>query len=547
VDNSIKVRAAGKILRNLRFILRPIKNAYRSYLDLSVRRTYHKWAVHNELDCFVNDSLHEDALVSIVVPVFNTDKEHLREMIYSVVNQHYQNWELILVNASSNPESRQDAESSTQIDTRIKTVTPEKNLGISANTNLGIEAAQGEFIAFLDHDDLLHPCALHASMVLQTDQGADLIYSDEDKINHDGNYFFGPHCKADWSPSLLENLNYINHFTIIRSKFVKGLDGLRPECDGAQDYDFLWRVIDEYNPHIAHVPRVLYHWRAAQSSTAHDISTKTYIFKAGKKALQDHLDRKNIPATAEIIHSKPGFYKVNYKKPDGVSIVIGEVEKMRRPACVTWLKSLLENYDEKQVELLIGDWFEPYRQKFSFKNIQTIKASDPEDHFKQAAKRAKHETLVVFEEAATPKKKDSLFELASAALHSGADAVQPMVLEFDGTIYDAGLVDAEYGYQPLFKGLKFGRNTFFGDTDWVRNVSAVGGTVYATTKSKLARLKDGDAKSRPAAVVWTYALFERESLLRTSSLKTFNPLLDQTLNGIRTRNSSWSPDEGRSE
>ncbi|MEX0881317.1 MAG: glycosyltransferase, partial [Candidatus Saccharimonadales bacterium] len=216
---------------------------------------YNAWASSNKDLCFVNKKINYAPLISIIVPVFNTRHEHLLEMVYSVVNQHYGNWELLLVNGSTKSDRRRQTVACAQIDTRIKIIAISGNKGISENTNAGLKETAGEYVAFLDHDDLLHPCALHSVVeALQSPKPADLVYTDEDKVNDSSESFFGPHCKPDWSPDLLRNVNYINHLNLIRTKMVRGVDGLRSICDGAQDYDLLLRIIDKYDPSIIHVP-----------------------------------------------------------------------------------------------------------------------------------------------------------------------------------------------------------------------------------------------------------------------------------------------------
>lgn len=549
MEQSLKVRIVGKTVRKGMFFLRPLKNAYKKYMAVSARRTYHSWAVHNELECFVDDESKTQPLVSIVVPAYNTFQEHLTALVYSICNQHYQNWELILVNASNDADRKQAIIDCLQIDTRIKVIDLPENPGIAANTNAGIEIAKGDYIVFADHDDLLHPCALHCLIGTMVDRDADLGYSDEDKITHDGKHYFGPHCKPDWSPHLLENLNYINHLTAIKTEHVQKVKGLRPECDGAQDYDLLLRVIDECDPTIVHVPRVLYHWRAAATSTAQDISNKTYIFKAGQKALQDHLDRKHIPAQAKILENKPGFYKVKYELTENITVLLGYVEPMKRPASISWLKQLIAS--QSLTNIIIGDWAKPLVGELSNVHFVFINGSK-KNYLQKVAEAIKTDYFIYFQEAWTPLEKDALAELLAVCKHSGVFAVQPVAVGIDNTIIDSGYVDAWHGLQLLFKGLKLPENTFFGDTDWVRDIRASSCKVAAFKTEDFKGIVQNKDRIRPAdlppnkSVVWPFVTCIYESYLRNDiGLATFNPQLTQSMFEIYMNSSTWDVEKDR--
>lgn len=553
MNTSLLNRLLLKLMRRTKFILKPLRNAYKKYLNISYRRSYHAWAVNNELECFVESEVTKRPLVSIIVPVYNTIEEHLKAMVYSVVNQHYEEWELILVNASDDNSRTESIQSCTDIDMRIKIVDAKGNHGISANTNIGAQAAQGQYMAFLDHDDTLHPCALHTLILHVEKTNAELVYSDEDKVTHDGTEYFGPHCKPGWSLHLLENLNYITHLTLVKSEYVRQVKGFRPECDGAQDYDFLLRVVDECNPKIGHVPRVLYHWRAAESSTARNITTKTYIFKAGQKALQDHLTRKDIPAKAEVISNKPGFYRVTYKKPEYLSVVVGQVQITRQPACAIWIKGLLDKQEDIK-QLVIGEWFQAYMGEET--KVEVTLVNNDQDYLKKAVSMAKGEVVIYFQEASSPHANDDLSSLAAVALHSSCYGVQPVIVRQDNTIIDEGLVDAPYGLQPLFKGFKLGENTFFGDTDWVRRISGISCNIFAMKKTHLEQLiKDREGNFiKPdwftpdkVLLVWPHTAFTYESHLYMDlqSSSTFNPQLTQSMYEVLMKSSTWNNQNDR--
>ncbi len=266
---------------------------------------------------------------SIVVPLFNTPENYLREMIDSVVNQTYGNWELILCDAS--PEPIELINEYVKADPRIQYIRLKYNAGISENTNPGIEKATGDYIGLLDHDDLLTPDALYEmSRVIRKSMKKNrlakystcpirLIYSDEDKMDGERNLFYEPNLKPGFNMDYLFSNNYICHFTMIRSDIIKRLK-LRKKYDGAQDYDLILRACSEVAlqmpqaaNQIVHIDKVLYHWRCHEESTAANPASKSYAYEAGLKALQSLVDSYRMEAKAsELKHV--GFYRLDYDK-----------------------------------------------------------------------------------------------------------------------------------------------------------------------------------------------------------------------------------------
>ena len=229
--------------------------------------------------------------VSIITPVFNTPLPWLEECVQSVLGQVYEEWELILIDDNSdNAELLKFLPELAARDPRIVLAKNEKRGGISAASNRGLELAKGEWIGFLDHDDLLEPDALFQHIKwLQDHRDADLIYSDEDKLTEEG--LDSPILKPDWSPDYFLSCNYICHFTLIRAEVLEQVGGFRSEFDGAQDYDLFLRVI-ERTTRIDHIPRVLYHWRRSRASTADNIRRKPGSLETGRLALEAHLERQ---------------------------------------------------------------------------------------------------------------------------------------------------------------------------------------------------------------------------------------------------------------
>ena len=231
--------------------------------------------------------------ISIVVPLYKTPENYLREFVQSVQAQTYKNWELCFSDGSGKDSPIEGVLNElTHKDPRIRVVYTGEQLQISENTNEALKIAAGDFIAFSDHDDLLAPDALYECVkALNEDRSIELLYTDEDKVDMKGNKFFMP----DFNIDLLRSINYICHLFVVKREILEQVGMLNPEFDGAQDYDFVLRCVEK-SEHIHHIPKILYHWRAHKDSTAENMETKEYALEAGKKAIQAHLDRMNIPA-----------------------------------------------------------------------------------------------------------------------------------------------------------------------------------------------------------------------------------------------------------
>ena len=261
-------------------------------------------------------------LVSLITPVFNTVVTQLEETVGSVLAQAYVNWELIVVDDGSTDIGLQKYVADLPArDCRIRVFRFDRNRGISAATNHGIEQALGEWIGLLDHDDLLEPHALfEAVRLLQEHPDADLIYSDEDKITETG--FDRPHFKPDWSPDYFFSQNYLCHFTMFRRSLARQVGGFRSEFDGSQDYDLFMRMIEQ-TQRIYHIPRVLYHWRRTEDSLAHNIRCKQGALEAGRHAVEEHFHR-----SSECVHVAVDWRTYGYWvrreliEPKKISIII---------------------------------------------------------------------------------------------------------------------------------------------------------------------------------------------------------------------------------
>ena len=290
---------------------------------------------------------------SVVVPLYHTPAKFLKDLVRSMMYQSYANWELCLVNAS--PEDvhlTSLLENWAMRDKRIRVIRLEKNLGIAQNTNAGIEASTGEFIAFLDHDDFLEPDALFCYVdALNKDKTIDVFYSDEDKTDEYAAHYFYPHFKSDFNIDLLHANNYMCHFLAVRKSLVDTVGGLNEKFDGAQDYDFVLRLT-ENTKKIYHCPRILYHWRCSNQSTAASQGNKMYAIHAGKAALNAHYKRIGWNARAQE-GAVDGWYQTKFtlKEEPLVSILIPN--KDHTDDLDVCLNSFFERADYKNYEFII--------------------------------------------------------------------------------------------------------------------------------------------------------------------------------------------------
>ena len=257
---------------------------------------------------------------SIVVPAYETNEVFARAMIRSVLNQTYPTFELIIADASKSDKVEQVVRSFD--DERITYIRNTDDKGIAANTNVGIRVASGQYIGLLDHDDLLTPNALYELARKIEDGKKDgtkysFIYTDEDKCDTYGEKFYEPNRKPEFDLDLLFSNNYICHFVVMESSLIKKLE-LRSEYDGAQDHDLLLRAYRTSDRPIGHVPKVLYHWRCHNDSTASNPESKRYAYEAGKRAVADFL--KNWHVNGAVVDTKHnGFFRVIYGAINGTT------------------------------------------------------------------------------------------------------------------------------------------------------------------------------------------------------------------------------------
>ena len=270
--------------------------------------------------------------ISIVVPLYNTPLNFLEELLDSVVNQTYRNWELCCVDAGQDTAVGQHVQARAKADPRIRYQKLTENEGIAGNTNHGFELATGDYIALLDHDDILHPCALWYTAQAIVEQGADFVYTDEATFEGKVENVVLYHFKPDFMLDNLRSNNYICHLTLFSRRLMDAAGGPeRMEYNGSQDYDLFLRLTEKARK-IAHIPHALYYWRSSPGSTASDISAKTYCIDAGIAALKAHYARCGVAVDdVSLIPGTPGYYKTDYTidHPGRVSILIPTCDHIR--------------------------------------------------------------------------------------------------------------------------------------------------------------------------------------------------------------------------
>ena len=270
--------------------------------------------------------------ISIVVPLYNTPLNFLEELLDSVVNQTYRNWELCCVDAGQDTAVGQHVQARAKAEPRIRYQKLTENEGIAGNTNHGFELATGDYIALLDHDDILHPCALWYTAQAIVEQGADFVYTDEATFEGKVENVVLYHFKPDFMLDNLRSNNYICHLTTFSKVLMEQAGGgERAEYNGSQDYDLFLRLTEKAQK-IAHIPHALYYWRSSPNSTASDISAKTYCIDAGIAALKAHYARCGVAVDdVTLIPGTPGYYKTDYTMahPGRVSILIPTCDHIR--------------------------------------------------------------------------------------------------------------------------------------------------------------------------------------------------------------------------
>lgn len=316
--------------------------------------------------------------ISVIVPMYKTKEKFFKELINCMKNQTYTNWELCLADGS--PEKNENLEKYYENDDRIKYNFLNENLGIAGNTNAAIKMATGDYIALLDHDDVLADYALYEIVyAINKFPNSEFLYSDEDKIDESGNRY-DAYFKPDFAPDTLRCQNYICHFSVFKKELMEKLDGFNTGYDGAQDYDIFLRMSEITKPeNIIHVPKILYHWRVHNESTAKlNSHAKNYAFEAGKKVLEDHL--KRVGLEGEVSEGCiEGIYRIDYKVKGNPKVSIIIPNKDGKEILAVCINSILEKTTYNNYEIVVvennsenDEIFEYYKELIKNEKIKVV-------------------------------------------------------------------------------------------------------------------------------------------------------------------------------
>jgi O-antigen biosynthesis protein len=394
-------------------------------------------------------------LFSIVTPVYNTPLDVLETMVQSVLRQTFEDWEFILVDdCSQDDRVREYLRGIASGDPRVTLIERSENGHIVIASNDAVDVAKGEFIALLDHDDLLVPRALeHMADAIAHEPEVDYLYSDEDKVDPKGK-FFDEFRKAAWSPEQLRGHMYTCHFSVLRTSVVREVGGFHEGFEGSQDHDLVLRVTEQAR-RIVHIPKILYHWRVIPGSAAGDPHAKPYAWVAGVKAVQAHLDRVSIDATADFGPGQ-GTYKIVRKLDPAVriSVVIptagadGLVWGERRYYVVEAVRSLLEHAGHDNVEIVVVcDGHTPPRvlellRKVAGRQLRLVhydKAFDFSEKCNVGVLSSQGDVVVLLNDDTEVVSDDFLPQLVAPLFEDGVGMTGARLLYPDGRVQHGGL------------------------------------------------------------------------------------------------------------
>jgi len=412
-------------------------------------------------------------LISIILPVFNSNPYFLWRCIQSVRDQIYPNWQLCIADdGSTDTRVREYVDQISSADGRIVVKYRTQRGNISANSNSALELASGEFVVLLDHDDELHPAALQQVVArINSDPGALLIYTDEDKMDYLGRRS-SPAFKPEFDYDLLLSFNYLGHLVCLRRDIVQKIGGFRTECDGAQDWDLLIRAVEVIDANeIHHIALPLYHWRMHEESTAQNLDSKPYAQKAWGVVLRDHAVRKSLDV--EVEHGVfLGSMRMRRKLPAGTEVAV----------------VLPEGLPLHQVADAIHSACPGASAQFLFAGPQGLRCAASQESFETIADLDVAVTIFI-DRALECVNHKFLEELAAQALRADCGVVGGVSVDPERTIVHSGLCENESG--PLidvFRGLSFSSHGYMGIAKTVHQVSVVRDSFFAVRTSMLAEV-----------------------------------------------------------
>ena len=425
-----------------------------------------------------------EPLISIVIPLYNTPQEYLRKLLQSITAQSYGKFELCLADGSTKKGPAAFVKKFYGNDPRIRLKHLKLNAGISENTNEAIRMATGEFLMFADHDDFLEPDALYEMVrALNENRELDLIYTDEDLCDEKGECFFAPRMKPDFNPDFLRSINYICHLVLVRKSLAEEVGLLRKQCDGAQDYDFLLRCIEKTD-RVYHIPKVLYHWRVSETSTAGNQDSKTYAIDAGKLALTEHYARLGYEAEVEYT----GIFimyrmRLKLKSQPLVTILIPNKDQVETLA--NCLSSIYEKTDYPYFEILVVEnnsekeetfaYYEKMKQEHENFHVVTYQGGFNYSAINNfGVRHAKGEYLLFLNNDTEVISPFWIREMLGFCQREDTAAVGAKLFYPDGLVQHCGVVVGIANYAGHVQNFKTRRdNGYFGRLRAVQDISAV--------------------------------------------------------------------------
>ena len=534
------------------------------------RRAYHRWLSSRRAPVVLggmNDAprrtpetrpgrrTSRSPLISVLVPVWRTPRWALERCVGSVLAQDFADWELCICDdGSGEPDLTDYLASLCRLDRRIHVTALGTSEGISNATNAALALARGRYVAFLDHDDELAPCALSTvARAIEANEGVDVLYSDEDKIDERGERF-DPLFKPDWSPDLLLSFAYLCHLTVIQRQLVEDLGGLRSEFDGSQDYDLSLRATERADS-IVHIPEILYHWRALAGSAASDTTTsvaKPWAYEAGRLAIADALARRGEAGEVTSLEHFPGRYHVRraIAARPRVSVIIPFRDE---PALLATCATSLRNdpgYDNFELVLVDNGSELPETQALLDRlstqpNVRVIEAPGPFNWAtinNDAARTTTGDLLLFMNNDIEARKPGWLDALVGHAQRPEVGAVGARLVYPDGAIQHAGVVIGLGGIAGhVLRGLPADHAGYNSMAIQTRNCSVVTGAAMMTRRDLFEAVGGFDKHLPVAFNDVDYCLKLREQ----GYLVVYTPLAELVHHESRSRGHTDDLDESK--